>query len=69
MKLIGNLKRQVEATATKDEARAAIRIAGMELTDDELDKVTGGAFQSASLPGGEFNLVNPLIDENNERWR
>ena len=43
MKLIGNLKKQVEASATKDEAREAIRKAGMELTDEELDQVSGGA--------------------------
>ena len=42
MKLTGNLKKQVEATATKDEAREAIRNAGMILDDEELDQVTGG---------------------------
>ena len=42
MKLIGNLKKQVEATTTKDEAREVILKAGMELTNDELDMVAGG---------------------------
>ena len=44
MKLTGNLKKQVEATTTKDEAREAIRNAGMILDDAELDQVTGGGF-------------------------
>ena len=43
MELTGNLKKQVEATAAKGEARGAIRKAGMELTDDELELVSGGA--------------------------
>lgn len=42
MKLTGNLKKQVEATATKDEARETIRNAGMILDDAELDQVAGG---------------------------
>ena len=64
MKLIGNLKKQVEATTTKDEAREAIRSAGMELTDDELDQVAGG--RTVSEPGKEFNLVSPFPDENHD---
>ena len=43
MKLIGELKRQVESTATKEEAKNVIENAGMELTDDELDNVVGGS--------------------------
>ena len=42
MKLTGNLKTQVESAATKEEKREAIKQAGMLLTDDELDKVSGG---------------------------
>ena len=42
MKLTGNLKKQVEATTTKDEARETIRNAGMILDDTELDQVSGG---------------------------
>ena len=42
MKLTGNLKKQVEATTTKDEAREAIQNAGMILDEEELDQVTGG---------------------------
>ena len=43
MKLIGELKKQVESTATKEEAKDVIANAGMELTDDELDNVVGGS--------------------------
>ncbi len=53
MKLIGNLKKQVEETKNKEEAKEVIEKAGMELTDEELDLVTGG----------EINLVrlaNPI---------
>lgn len=39
MKLIGNLKKQAEGATGKWEARSAK--AGMKLTDDELDKVSG----------------------------
>ena len=42
MKLIGELKKQVESTATKEEAKDVIANAGMELTDDELNNVVGG---------------------------
>ncbi len=42
MKLIGELKKRVEAASSKEEARAAIAEAGMELTPDELDLISGG---------------------------
>ncbi len=42
MKLVGNLKKQVELTGSIEEAKKVIENAGMELTDDELDKVAGG---------------------------
>ena len=42
MKLIGNLKKQVEETKSKEEAKEVIEKAGMELTDEELDQVAGG---------------------------
>ncbi len=43
MKLVGNLKKQVEETKNKEEAKRVIEKAGMELTDDELDQVAGGS--------------------------
>ena len=42
MKLIGNLKKQVEETKNKEEEKEVIEKAGMELTDEELDQVIGG---------------------------
>ena len=42
MKLTGDLKKQVEKTASRQEKKAAIEQAGMLLTDDELDMVAGG---------------------------
>ena len=42
MKLVGNLKKQVEETKSKEEAKELIEKAGMQLTEDELDNVTGG---------------------------
>ena len=42
MKLVGELKKQVEGTNNKEEAKELIEDAGMLLTDDELDWVTGG---------------------------
>ena len=71
MKLIGNLKRQVEKAGSKDEARDIIEKAGMKLTDDELSFVTGGTDipdhydsnndeSKSVLHGGEFNLPTPF---------
>ncbi len=40
MKLTGNLKKQVE---TKGEKKSLIENAGMQLSDDELEMVSGGA--------------------------
>jgi hypothetical protein len=42
MKLIGELKDKVEKAETKGEAKEIIKDAGMELTDEEMDKVAGG---------------------------
>ena len=42
MKLVGELKKQVEGTNNKEEAKELMEDAGMLLTDDELDYVTGG---------------------------
>ena len=42
MKLIGNLKKTVDEIDTKEGKRDAIKKAGMMLTDDELEQVSGG---------------------------
>ena len=39
MKLTGKLKEQVEKAETKEEKKALIENAGMELNDEELEKV------------------------------
>ena len=41
MKLIGNLKKQVEKATDISEKRSLIENAGMVLTDGELEKVAG----------------------------
>ena len=51
MKLIGNLKKEVENAADMVEAKELIRKAGMELTDDEMEQVTGGGSSSHPLSG------------------
>ena len=43
MKLTGELKKQVEKAESKDEKKKVIEEAGMELTDEEMDQVAGGA--------------------------
>ncbi len=42
MKLIGNLRDQVEKANSKEEAIGIIEKAGMQLTEDELNMVAGG---------------------------
>ena len=42
MKLVGELKKQVEETKNKEEAKDILEKAGMELSDEELDQVVGG---------------------------
>ena len=49
MKLTGDLKKKVEAAESRDEAKKAIDAAGMLLSDDELDAVSGGTRPSQNL--------------------
>ena len=42
MKLIGNLKKQVEKAESKQEKKSLIENAGMLLSDDEPEMVSGG---------------------------
>jgi len=42
MKLIGDLKKKVDEANTKEEAKELIANAGMELTEEEMDAVSGG---------------------------
>ena len=41
-KLIGELKQKVENAADREEARELIEEAGVKLTDEELEQVSGG---------------------------
>ncbi len=43
MELTGDLKKKVEAAASRDEAKKTLEDAGMLLTDEELDRVAGGS--------------------------
>ena len=54
MKLTGNLKKQVEQAAGREEARRLIEQAGIELTDDELEMVAGGAGKEDLNPAQVF---------------
>ena len=47
MKLVGKLKDKVEKAETKEQAKELIANAGMELTDEEMDKVSGGITEEA----------------------
>ena len=42
MKLTGSLKKQADETNNREEKRSLIENAGMMLTEDELDMVSGG---------------------------
>ena len=59
MKLVGELKKQVEETKNKEEAKEVIEKAGMQLTDEELDNVTGGKPQN----GGCQNDLKRIISK------
>ena len=52
MKLIGKLKNDVDEANNKEEAKDIIAEAGVELTDDDLDQVSGG--------GGHFGPLDNL---------
>ena len=42
MKLVGELKENVEKAENREDAKELIKDAGMELTDEEMDQVAGG---------------------------
>ena len=51
MKLTGKLKEDVEKAENKEKAKELIAEAGMELTDEEMDQVAGGAFDVGGYQG------------------
>ena len=57
MKLTGNLKKEVENAQTKEEARDAIKKAGMLLDDDEMEQVSGG------ITPRELHLLNMKFNQ------
>ena len=61
MKLTGNLKDKVENAKSRDEAKAIISKAGMELTMDELNMVVGGG----PLPVPEYIDIMFAQDDGN----
>lgn len=57
MELVGELKEKVEKAESKEEARDTIREAGIELTEEEMEQVTGGGspiFDNINKYGGNF---------------
>lgn len=53
MELTGELKKKVEKTETKEEAKRIIEEAGMILDDEELEQVSGGVTNvKLSVPRG-----------------
>ena len=67
MKLVGELKKEVEKIETKEVKKEAIKKAGMELSDKELDQVAGGLFQEDScriIPPQGSTWFNPAPPEN-----
>ena len=62
MKLIGNLKKQVENAETKNEKKRLIEKAGMLLNDDELEMVSGGKSHVVYVSSGELTHVPEWCD-------
>ena len=52
MELTGSLKKQVENANSMEEAKAIIEKAGIRLTEDELNKVSGGFIFNATNSSG-----------------
>ena len=67
MKLIGNLKKQVESEGTKEGRKKLIEKAGMKLTDEELEMVAGGQQDNTGNdgnPGDAPDGMELYINEN-----
>ncbi len=58
IKLVGDLKKQVEETKNKEEAKDILEKAGMELNDEELDQVVGGMKITSNK---SKKILNPLL--------
>ena len=70
MKLVGELKEKVEKAENLEEAKKTIANAGMELTDEEMAEVAGGAGicpgsqQLGNIPEGWESRSNSGIGKN-----
>jgi hypothetical protein len=63
MKLTGNLKKTTDKTDTKEGKKEAIRKAGVLLSDNELEMVSGGGWQV--LPDGSVDYIEDEQNDNN----
>ena len=57
MKLIGELKEKVVQAATKEEAKKAIKDAGMDLTDEELELVSGAGYRDPEVERRKLSIL------------
>ena len=67
MKLIGNLRKQVESEGTMEGRKKLIEKAGMKLTDEELEMVAGGWQGNTGNddnPGDAQDGIELYINEN-----
>ena len=64
MKLIGALKEKVEKAETMEEKKRLIEEAGIELTDEEIEMVSGGEITSANVVG--YGSSDPSFDKSLE---
>ena len=67
MKLIGNLRKQVESEGTMEGRKKLIEKAGMKLTDEELEMVAGGQQDNTGNdgnPGDAPDGMELYINEN-----
>ena len=67
MKLIGNLRKQVESEGTMEGRKKLIEKAGMKLTDEELEMVAGGQQDNTGNdgnPGDATDGIELYINEN-----
>ena len=64
MKLVGDLKDRVEKAENQEEAKKIIEEAGMELTDEEMDQVAGGAPRpTIGLQKDKLDDIPPFAQE------
>ena len=56
MKITSELKEKLEAAKTAEEKKKLLAEAGMELTDEEIEKVTGGIVVEDWQDGGSYEV-------------